>query len=336
MTNWMPFELHTHTNHSDGSHTLMELSRSAKEAGFNGIALTDHNTISGLMNREDVMNQTGIHIIRGLEWTTFYGHVLILGINKYVDWRGLGPKDLHRAVKEAKDQGYLVGAAHPFRVGSPMCTGCHWEYEVEDWSIIDYIEVWSGKFPSIKSYNHRAFNFWTDLLNQGYRIAATSGRDWHHTEEPCETLSATYLGIEDESTNNAVEAIRKGRLGVSMGPLLLMNAVSADSNKCWTIGDTISNFSKEEELEIKVILDKGVRAGQWKLKEQDLKIIINSNLGKLTEITIPNDKSEAAFRVNTSNLLWIRSELHGVFCEEHTMIAFTNPIYFSKKTKSVS
>jgi hypothetical protein len=327
MINWTPFELHTHTNHSDGSHTLMELSKSAKEAGFKGIALTDHNTMSGLMNREDVMKQTGIYIIRGLEWTTFYGHVLILGINKYVDWRELGPKDIYKAVKEVKEQGCLVGTAHPFRVGSPMCTGCHWEYEVKDWSIIDYIEVWSGKFPSVKSFNKRAFNFWTDLLNQGYRIAATSGRDWHHAEEPCKTLSATYLAIDD-GNNNAIEAIRKGRLSVSMGPLLVMNAVSVKSNKCWAIGDNVSNLDKEEELEIKVSLDKRARAGQWKLKEQVLKIIINSNLGKLTELAIPYDKSEAALKLNTSGLLWIRSELHGVFCEEDTMIAFTNPIYF--------
>ncbi len=69
---WIPAELHTHTFHSDGSQSLLELAQSAKEAGIETIALTDHNTQSGLIDREQVEASTGIRIIPGMEWTTFY------------------------------------------------------------------------------------------------------------------------------------------------------------------------------------------------------------------------------------------------------------------------
>ena len=41
----MNCDLHTHTNHSDGSSTVRELVRDAKKKNLI-IALTDHNTIT--------------------------------------------------------------------------------------------------------------------------------------------------------------------------------------------------------------------------------------------------------------------------------------------------
>lgn len=49
--------------------------------------------------------------------------------------------------------------------------------------------------PPIKRDSQRAFAMWTDLLNQGYRITAVSGRDWH-VSKPDDALPAvTYLGF---------------------------------------------------------------------------------------------------------------------------------------------
>ncbi|MDF2959586.1 MAG: histidinol-phosphatase [Paenibacillus sp.] len=197
MTKWLPFELHCHTYHSDGKQSLAELALAAKALGLRGVALTDHNTMTGLTNREQVVAETGVEVIPGLEWTTFFGHMLTLGIHEYVDWRNLSPFHIHRGIEGVHRQGGLVGIAHPFRVGSPMCTGCYWEFEVSDWSKVDYIEVWSGLFPSIRRNNARAFALWTELLNRGHRIAATSGRDWHVSDPVTEPVSATFLGIRN-------------------------------------------------------------------------------------------------------------------------------------------
>uniref|UniRef100_UPI001F09690F CehA/McbA family metallohydrolase n=1 Tax=Paenibacillus periandrae TaxID=1761741 RepID=UPI001F09690F len=127
---WLACELHTHTPNSDGKHTLYELARSAAALELDWIAVTDHNTTSGLFGKEVVEQATNIKILTGLEWTTFYGHMLVLGLpaGGYADWRMLGPNDLAQGLREVKALGAIAGLAHPFRVGSPMCTGCYWEY----------------------------------------------------------------------------------------------------------------------------------------------------------------------------------------------------------------
>lgn len=43
MTKWIACELHTHTQHSDGQFTVLELAQTAKQCGLEGIAITDHN-----------------------------------------------------------------------------------------------------------------------------------------------------------------------------------------------------------------------------------------------------------------------------------------------------
>ena len=44
--NWTPFELHTHTCHTDGQFEPQEIPHYASSQGLKGVALTDHNTIS--------------------------------------------------------------------------------------------------------------------------------------------------------------------------------------------------------------------------------------------------------------------------------------------------
>ena len=45
---WYPVELHTHTCHSDGSFTVEALVDAAARNGYRALALTDHNTSSGV------------------------------------------------------------------------------------------------------------------------------------------------------------------------------------------------------------------------------------------------------------------------------------------------
>ncbi|HVJ48479.1 CehA/McbA family metallohydrolase [Desulfitobacterium sp.] len=332
MKTWLPYELHTHTKHSDGTHTLMELAKSAKELGYQGIALTDHSTMSGIREREGVMAATHLLIIRGMEWTTFYGHVLLLGVDQFVDWRDLSPVDLQKRTAEIHDQGGLIGVAHPFRVGSPMCTGCFWHYQVQDWSEIDYIEVWSGVFPPIQKSNQRAFQFWTDLLNQGYRITAVAGRDWHNPGRVIEPLAATYLAISEtqkDVEDRVIEALKRGRVSVSLGPLLLLHVTSTTQKMKWEIGETVVLMNREEKLKIVIDLDVTARANYWELNGEALRVALNSNLGYLTEFIMKAGTPKIIFELEITGLFWIRSELYGRMQECETMIAFTNPIYFS-------
>jgi len=47
MIKWIPGELHTHTDNSDGTMDLKALALKSLKFGLRYIALTDHNTVSG-------------------------------------------------------------------------------------------------------------------------------------------------------------------------------------------------------------------------------------------------------------------------------------------------
>lgn len=67
----MNCDLHTHTNHSDGSNTPVELVTMAKELDLI-IALTDHNTVTGLPEFLAEAERLGVTAIGGTELSTVY------------------------------------------------------------------------------------------------------------------------------------------------------------------------------------------------------------------------------------------------------------------------
>ena len=315
---WIACELHTHTLHSDGRQTLRELAEGAVKLGFGAIALTDHNTMSGLDGKEEIEREFGLTIIPGMEWTTFYGHMVTIGLSEFADWRQAGRSDIDRGIAEVHRLGGIAGLAHPFRIGSPACTGCFWEYAVGDWNAVDYIEVWSGTFPSIQTDNRRAFKLWTAKLNEGYRIAAVSGRDWHAQEDTDEPISVTYLEIEDRSGEaeeeagasgdqeagteaetslreaRLIRALGQGRACVTIGPLLTMTLEAG--GKTWPVGSAVPAAlagtggtapETNEAVRVKLSLDFTVRSGLWSLPGQVFRLKLCSNLGEEVSLDLP-------------------------------------------------
>jgi hypothetical protein len=330
MKRWIPCELHTHTKNSDGNYTLLELVNKAKVIGLECIALTDHNTISGYPQITDEVIKTGIQIIRGIEWTTFYGHMVVLGAKKYVDWRTAGPADINKSIAEIHEAGGLAGIAHPYEFGSPICTGGNWQFEISDWNDIDYLEVWSEVFPSINQKNKRAFALWTDLLNKGFKITAVSGRDWHSDRNNDDPIAVTYLGVTEDKTSGfqtaALKAISNGSSSVTMGPLVTMDARLKSNGSKFGIGEEINLKHNSDTVEINVRLDMSARKDFWNHNIEPETIVINTNDGIKAEIAASNSL-EKPILINAKETGWIRAELYGKAKGISTMIAFTNPIY---------
>lgn len=66
----MIVDLHTHTTASDGTDTPEELVRRAAAAGLRGVAITDHDTLSGSDEGAGVAEALEIPFVRGLELST--------------------------------------------------------------------------------------------------------------------------------------------------------------------------------------------------------------------------------------------------------------------------
>jgi len=334
MISWIPYELHTHTVNSDGSLTVLEMARKALELGFKGFALTDHNTISGQLEIPYVMKEIGINIIYGMEWTTFYGHMVALGIHEYVDWRDKSIYDIQKGIYEIHKMGGIAGAAHPYRIGSPMCTGCYWQFDIKDWSKVDYLEVWSEVYPQLNPTNYRSFRLWTDLLNKGHKITAVSGRDWHGDDRN-KGIAVTYIGLEEgiDHEKCTLDAIKKGHVTVTLGPIMVLNAKF--NSKEYIMGDSINLDDSMDKIEIDVSIDYTSREYMWKIDSEEIRIVFNSNKGNVLEVKVPYGEESVRTMVDVNELMWIRAELYGSMYGKNAMLAFTNPIYLSRVEKNL-
>jgi 3',5'-nucleoside bisphosphate phosphatase len=74
-------DLHSHTTHSDGSVSAEELIKMAAMNGAAAIAITDHDTVSGIDEARRAARQVGIEFLAGLEISAEYspGTMHILG-----------------------------------------------------------------------------------------------------------------------------------------------------------------------------------------------------------------------------------------------------------------
>lgn len=73
-------DLHVHTNHSDGTYPPRRSVALARELGLDGVAITDHDTTTGLGEAFAAGEELGIEVVPGIEFSTVYGgdgvHVL--------------------------------------------------------------------------------------------------------------------------------------------------------------------------------------------------------------------------------------------------------------------
>ncbi|MDR1620731.1 MAG: PHP domain-containing protein [Clostridiales bacterium] len=79
-----PYDLHTHSNYSDGTDTPERIVRAAGEKNVWLVALTDHDTIEGVPETAQAGGQAGVAVLPGIEINTqspFELHILGLGVD---------------------------------------------------------------------------------------------------------------------------------------------------------------------------------------------------------------------------------------------------------------
>ncbi|MDE6469641.1 MAG: CehA/McbA family metallohydrolase [Eubacterium sp.] len=312
---YLPCELHCHTVHSDGAFQVNELLENAKADHLALIALTDHNTFSGHAELDDSL----LPAIKGIEWTTYFGHMLVLGAKEFVDWRDAVPNNIDEKIKAVKAAGGIVGIAHPFQMGSPVCTGGRWEFNIKNWNNVDYMEIWHEDLTSIRSENEKSLALWTSLLDKGYKIAASYGRDWHRPEKSGH-YGCTYIDIDGEiNAKHAIRALRLGKTVVSTGAKFFFR-VHRHGNT-YSIGDTVRKgtytFSFFTDLHSRL-----KNAGEESVKYKTIKIVTN---GGKTVLETRFDERHVRLKLERNH--WYRAELWGTVDGESRPLAITSPLY---------
>ena len=225
-------ELHNHTTESDGNLNVEELLQWGEMQGYEVLAITDHNTCSGHRKAEHCIQkkQLSLNLIKGIEITTFYGHILALRTDRmpYSAW--LDPNSTELFFKKIRSAGAsAIGLAHPCCIGRPVMAGCRFDMKLRDWNVIDYIEVFNTS-TGIDEYgeqfigNGQALTLWEDKVLAGYSLAAVSGKDIHQKPSD-ENCMITYAVFDDEEeienlSDAVVGAILTRKTMVTKGPLM--------------------------------------------------------------------------------------------------------------------
>jgi hypothetical protein len=203
-------------------------------------AITDHNTISGHQKIQELLTNTRLPIacIYGMEYTTYYGHILCLNLKEYVSWENINLHKPELLFQAAREKGALVGVAHPFSYGNPFARGCRFDMEITDYTSFDYIEIFNDLEP-LHEVNERGLLWWEDLVLQGYPLAFTCGMDLHGKWNMDNQFATFIEGSPDGNIDKELEqAIKQQRTWISKGPLVTSEIQAEKGTLTFTLSET--------------------------------------------------------------------------------------------------
>ena len=109
----MIIDLHVHTSKGgyDSTLSMPQLVAALEEGGLDAVCVTEHNSAWSREELEKIASNHNVTILAGMEVETDVGHIVILGLDRYIS-------GVHKAGKLRKiaDElgGFLIGV-HPFR-----------------------------------------------------------------------------------------------------------------------------------------------------------------------------------------------------------------------------
>ncbi len=189
----MRFDLHVHSNCSDGRDAVETILRAAVRRGLFGLSITDHDTLRGSEKAMRIIREEGLELvlIPGAEVTTSEGHLLCLGIEELPP-RGLSPEETAELAREQGGIAIVPHPYHPFRHAIGRIPDC------------DAVEVYNSK---------HLFGIANARARMGARrrhLPMVAGSDSHFAA----TVGLGVTDIQAADAEEAVAAIREGRTRV--------------------------------------------------------------------------------------------------------------------------
>lgn len=93
-------DLHLHSQHSDGTMTIEQIINHAIKLGIEVIAITDHDTISGVIEAQKLIKGKDIKVIPGIEINTEYKNHEVHILGYFID---VNNKELTETLKELRN-----------------------------------------------------------------------------------------------------------------------------------------------------------------------------------------------------------------------------------------
>jgi len=109
----MIIDMHVHTTKGgyDSALSMPELVAALEGRGLDGVCITEHNCAWSREELEKITSNHNVTVLAGMEIETDMGHIVILGLDRYISGVHKASKLRHIADELG---GFLIGA-HPFR-----------------------------------------------------------------------------------------------------------------------------------------------------------------------------------------------------------------------------
>jgi predicted metal-dependent phosphoesterase TrpH len=187
----MLFDLHVHTSFSPcGNMNIQDVIARAGTRGLDGVCITDHHTMAVRRVVSEGVQENGLCVLFGMEYSTPQGDFLLFG-----PFEELAPNlsaDLLLAM--VRDKGGAAVAAHPFRKARP----------------VDERVVRRGLCHAVEAINGRNTPFENSAVEnwRRYRLTQCGGSD-AHTADELGTFATRFL-IPLQTRRDLIQALREG------------------------------------------------------------------------------------------------------------------------------
>ncbi|MEQ8221528.1 MAG: CehA/McbA family metallohydrolase [Candidatus Eremiobacterota bacterium] len=194
-TAWYKGQLHCHTDNSDGKNDPEEVVEAYKEAGYNFIAITDHNFIT-----PDPLIE-GITFISGVE-ETLKRHLVAINVEKRYEG-----KDIQECLDFHFNDKSMIFIAHPeWRKRYIMCSK-----EVNSYNNFNFIEVFNT------GIGYSAEDPWDFLLSNGRKIFALATDDCHNVKGRGFNRGYVMVKADSSGKEDILKSLRNGNFYASTG-----------------------------------------------------------------------------------------------------------------------
>lgn len=302
---WYKGDLHLHTIYSDGQWDVCELLEVARFWNLDFLAITDHNDVRAYPEALKCGLPNPL-VLPGVELGKEGGHAIALNVQERVyyrdqarDWDMKAAAD---AVHAAKGLFYI---AHPY-TDEP---GCRWEHPLilEE---CDAFEIWNGE-PWVKDGNDLSLETWHNWLNGGRRLPGVAGSDAHCIRHLRPGTAFNHVYAPALSKTALLNSIREGRLFVSSGPWLWIEA-SPEGVASWVMVGDLLKVTKGVTL--RVTWGNAQRGSTLKVRRSGL-VLDTRDAFPAGQLLLQDTPIAAG---------WYTAE---IWAADGNLLATTNPIY---------
>lgn len=198
---WLRGNLHAHTTNSDGELSPSALASAYAEAGYDFLAITDHDFCTPVNPNAPLL------LIPGCEVTANGPHMVTLNVTS----PPAPTADRQQVLNTVSDSGGLAVVNHPnWQAHFNHCP----QHLLVDWTGYTGIEIYNAKGER-QDGSPLATDRWDQLLASGRRVWGFANDDMHRPSD----LGKAWVVVQalEKSVGGILEAIRAGRFYASSG-----------------------------------------------------------------------------------------------------------------------